>query len=230
MKIQIITGTLLVAGFSLIMAFILIDTEPAEETTETSEVAARILPMTTVEASDSLLAWKIGMMTYRNAPFSGVLMERYADGRVKSKTEYVNGKRHGIAMQWYPDGIVKEVRYYTAGAKVGVHTGWWPHGEVRFSYAFKDGVYHGDFREWYESGQPARAFYYQDGRETGAQKAWRENGKLYVNLVYKNGRRYGIAKQKPCFSIVDGRRLGVGDDQYTVFDNNTDDDSGMSDR
>ena len=228
MKTQIIIGLLLITGFVVISFLSPFGEVPEESSPKEVALDERIGPTDTVEAADSLLAWKVGMMVYQGRPFSGHIIERHDNNRIKTKTEYVNGKRHGVVMKWYPDGIVMDVRYYTRGAKVGVHTGWWPNGEIKFSYAFKEGLYHGGFREWYDTGQPSKAFYYQDGRETGAQKGWRENGKLYINLVYKNGRRYGIAKQKPCFSIVDGKRKGVGDERFGVFDRTTADDRWVS--
>ena len=228
MKTQIIKGTLLTTGFIILIALVSFGDVVEEQPTDTVGIEHQFIPTETVEAQDSLLVWQTGRRVYQGEPFSGNLIERYADSRVKARTDYVNGKRHGIFMQWYPDGIVKEVRYYTGGAKVAVHTGWWPDGEIKFSYAFKDGQYHGDLREWYNGGQPSKAFYYQDGRETGAQKAWRENGKLYINLVYKKGRRYGIAKQKACFAIVDGKRKGVGDERYDVVDSVSADDGRLS--
>lgn len=138
-----------------------------------------------IAASDSRLNFNNGILAYNAQPFSGVFVERYPDGRAKSKTVYRQGKKHGADWLWYPTGELYWKRNYQNGEKHGVHPGWWPHGQSKFLYHFVNGHDEGDAQEWYKNEHLAKSQHFALGVEVGEQQAWRENGKLYVNYVIK---------------------------------------------
>ena len=156
-----------------------------------------------LNASDSHLAFKNGYWYYHGNPFSGIIVERFADNSVYKKTNYKKGKEEGEQNVFYPGGRLCEKRKYHLGEKDGEHVGWWSNGNKRFEYHFANGVYNGDYREWYESGKPLKHIHYAEGIDDRG-KGWRENGKLYMNFTVKNGRRYGLNNSNLCYTVSNG--------------------------
>jgi antitoxin component YwqK of YwqJK toxin-antitoxin module len=166
--------------------------------------ASKNLSTREIAANDAGLSFLSDVLRYDSQPFSGVLVENFPNGQVKSKTEYRQGKKHGAEWMWYEDGKLYWERSYENGEKHGAHRGWWPNGRQKFLYRFENGTYEGEVLEWYDNGQLFRRLHYVKGEEAGEQKAWRENGKLYVNYVMKNGKRYGLFNSRLCYKIKDG--------------------------
>lgn len=110
----------------------------------------------------------------RGAAAFDTVEQRYADGHLQSRTQYLRGK------------------------KVGRFETWWPNGSQRSSVEYLDDVYHGEYRTWSKDGKAYELKHFYLGREAGLQQAWDENGELYLNYEVRNGRRYGMLNAKPC--------------------------------
>jgi antitoxin component YwqK of YwqJK toxin-antitoxin module len=167
------------------------------------------LPGQEVAATDALLRRAGGVLYHGEAPFSGLLVERYDDGARKRVTPYYQGRIHGLVRGWYPDGSPMEERLYRLGEKEGTHRGWWENGQRRFAYHFRNGRHEGRAREWFPNGISYRDFNYEDGKEAGPQRMWYEDGTLRANYVVKDGRRYGLIGAKPCTNPSAGPSQGV---------------------
>ena len=165
-----------------------------------------IIPAIQVYASNTDIDIKNGILYYKDTPYSGVYIVKFKNDSIKSKSQYLKGKKEGCTNKWYADGKKFEQRYYSNGHKVGVHTGWWNNGAKKFSYHFNDlGQYQGPLTEWYNNGQVFRKFNYVNGRENGAQKAWKANGNIKANYEVVNGERYGLIGLKKCFTVKKGQ-------------------------
>lgn len=158
------------------------------------------IPAVQVRAGDTALQWRNGLYYYRQLPFSGHVVERYANDMVQYDRSYRNGKEEGWHFSYYPGGALSEQRYYHAGEKDSVHTGWWPNGRLRFEYHFNNGLYHGDFKEWYATGQAYKQIHYTYGADDNG-RGWRENGKIYMSYITRNGRRYGLVNANLCYTL-----------------------------
>lgn len=143
---------------------------------------------------------KQGLLYYDGSLFSGYTFETYAEGVLKSRTRWVNGKRQGKSTKWYENGIIKEVRSYENNRKNGKHLGYYPDGTKRFEYHFLDSQYHGCYREWYPDGSPSALRFYKFGVEDGLQKMFEADGSIRANYVVKDGYRYGLVGSRNCIT------------------------------
>ncbi len=100
-----------------------------------------------VDSTDPTLRRAEGLLYLREAPFSGRLVERYADDSTKSVTPYVAGRRHGLARAWHASGQPMYERGYLEGLEEGFHRGWWEDGRLHFEYPYADGTLDGNARE-----------------------------------------------------------------------------------
>lgn len=142
-------------------------------------------------------------MFYNESPFEGQLVAKYVSGTVKSKIDYVDGKRHGCETQWYKNGAKLLERFYIKGFKTGVHRSWWESGHLKFEYHFNDkGEFHGLVKEWYKSEQIFRDFNYNQGKESGSQRLWKPDGTIKANYEVVNGERFGLIGLKKCYMVT----------------------------
>jgi len=159
-----------------------------------------------IDARDPRLSRDGPMLLVAGAPFSGVTVERDADGHVRARHEYRDGRADGIAREWYADGRLAAERSYASGLKVGVHRGWWPNGNPRFEYHFAGGEHEGIARTWYDNGQTSAEHRYVRGAESGRQRMWDSDGTLVANYEVRDGRRFGTIGAKPCVTAAhDGK-------------------------
>lgn len=156
-----------------------------------------------VSASNKNLVLDNGVLFYNASPFNGILMSNYDSGTIKTKVEYVAGKKDGSEIQWYENGRKLSERFYTKGFKVGTHRSWWENNNLKFEYYFNEkGEYHGEMKEWYQSGQLLRAFNYLNGKELGSQRLWKPDGSIKANYEVVNGERFGLIGLKKCYTVT----------------------------
>ena len=126
----------------------------------------------------------------------------YNKEKIKTRSEYLNGKKEGYYKGWYPDGNKQFERFYKNGQKVGKHIGWYKNNKKKFEIQFNNkGNYNGFVKEWYINGNLSSFFNYLDGKENGSQMMWQPNGKVIANYFTKNGERFGLIGLKKCYSI-----------------------------
>lgn len=152
-----------------------------------------------VDKNSSSLTLSEGVLQYQRLPYEGYVIEKYAQGGLKSQTPYRKGRKEGEEFKYYPEGQLYEWRKYRKGKKIGIHKGWWEDGMLRFEYQFnKEGNYQGNCKEWFKNGQLFRDFNFIDGQESGQQKMYNQDGSLRANYVIKNNRKYGLQGRKKC--------------------------------
>lgn len=157
----------------------------------------------TTRISDENLRLVNGVLIYNETPFSGVLLEHFTTETIKSRTEYLEGKKNGRVQRWYKDGSKLSERFYAEGFKVGIHKSWWPSGILKFEYHFNDkGEFHGVVKEWYQSGKLFQDFNYNEGKEEGKQRMWKPDGSIKANYEVINGERYGLIGLKKCYTVT----------------------------
>lgn len=145
-----------------------------------------------------------GVLFFEEIPFSGIVNEFYQNGTIKTKSEYIDGRRKGYFKGWYESGNKWFDRYYDAGLKVGKHVGWFDNnGNLKFEYYFNNqGGYDGSVKEWYENGKLAKHFNFKNGVEAGSQKMWKPNGNIRANFYTINSERHGLIGLKNCVSVM----------------------------
>lgn len=154
-------------------------------------------------SSDQAFEQRGDQLMYGDFPFSGYLDELYENGKIKSITGYLDGRRHDTAKTWYSNGKLKSMRYFTNGKKDGQHQGWWPNDSLKFEFNFEGGYHEGTQFSYYPDGQISHLRNYKDGHEDGTQRAWSTSGKLVSNYIIKDKKRYGFIGRKDCISVYE---------------------------
>jgi antitoxin component YwqK of YwqJK toxin-antitoxin module len=143
-----------------------------------------------------------GLVLYKDSVFSGMVVDRYSNGQLKSKKSFFEGKQEDLYLGFYPSGDSAFVRPYLNGKKHGIHKGWYANGQLKFKYNFVNGLSEGNHLDWYASGDMFKESNYENGQAFGTQKAWRMDGKLRSNYVIReDGRKYGLLGLKRCANI-----------------------------
>ena len=154
-----------------------------------------------IEASNTDLALKNGVLFYKDNPFTGRITEIDNVNGTKNISNYKTGLKEGLEFKYYDSNQLAESRNYHKGKKIGLHEGFYNNGQKKFSYQYESGVYHGSFKQWYASGQLLKDFNYVKGKEVGSQKMWNFDGTMRANYVVKNGERFGLIGLKKCYSV-----------------------------
>lgn len=145
----------------------------------------------------------LGLMLFKNQPFSGTSLRFYNEDVNAESIQYINGKRHGLYQKWFPDGTLSFEANYLDGLQHGKTRTWWKNGNLRSEAYYENGVANGIQKQWYKSGAKFKEMSIINGKEEGLQKAWRENGKIYNNYEAKNGRIFGLKRANLCYQLED---------------------------
>lgn len=161
-----------------------------------------VIPNIVKDKSDTNFTFKNGLLFFKDKLFSGVVNEYYTSSKIKSSSQYYQGKREGFYNGWHQNGTKWFERNYTNGFKTKTHLGWFDNGSLMFRYQFNNqGDYNGEIVEWYANKQKFKEFHFVDGVEDGSQKMWQPNGKIKANYVTKNGERFGVIGLKKCYTV-----------------------------
>jgi antitoxin component YwqK of YwqJK toxin-antitoxin module len=145
----------------------------------------------------------LGLVFYKDEPFTGVVITPYPNNQIEKSIHYLRGKKNGAYSKWYLDGQISYAANYFDGKKTGLSQTWWKNGQLRSQNNFDIGKAHGTQKQWYKSGALFKQLNYTHGKEEGMQKAWRENGKIYNNYEAKNGRFFGLKRATLCYELED---------------------------
>ncbi len=70
------------------------------------------------------LGYKKGIITKDDLPFSGCAIQHHADGTLKFRWNYVNGRLDGVVEEWYENGQRSTYKLYKAGLREGITKYW----------------------------------------------------------------------------------------------------------
>ena len=122
--------------------------------------------------------------------FSGVVADRWPDGRLKLLRSVVGGRSAGLWTEWYPSGVVRYLGQWlpNEGGGAAVGEGVWVYfhenGVVRYRETYRadraDGVSEG----WHANGRRAFEGEHRDGERVGRWRWWNEGGGLDSARVY----------------------------------------------
>ena len=92
-----------------------------------------------------------------------------------------------IREEKYPNGKVRSRVQYVENAKQGVETEFYENGNVKRTRLFEKGKLQGESKEFYESGKIKAELSYLNGAVDGTVKRYYENGNVQSVTLYKNG-------------------------------------------
>lgn len=175
----------------------------SSKTTVEPEIKPVVHVYDSVLKSNLTLKPNIGLVYYKEKPFSGISTAYYSNGTLAETISYHQGKKEGSYKKWFANGLLSFQSPYTNGKQHGTTYSWWSNGNLRSESNHNMGVVHGKQLQWYKSGARFKEFTIVNGREEGMQRAWRENGKIYNNYEAKNGRIFGLKRASLCFKLED---------------------------
>lgn len=186
----------------LVVLFLAISCDNSSDMVAEIESAIEI-PQRIVTKEDSLLLKdRQGKLHYEGRPYSGYIIEYFANKNIRSKKGFNNGLLEGNSILYFPNGNQESKRPYKNGEKHGEHFGWYKDGQMKFHYNFVKGLSEGNHKDWYPDGNLFKDFNYKKGKPFGAQKVWRKDGKIRANYVIReNGKKYGLSGLKRCAKI-----------------------------
>ncbi len=111
-------------------------------------------------------------------PFTGWLLDHYADGSPRCQSAVVDGRLHGESTGWFTNGVVELQEQFQAGLAEGTRTTWHPNGQKRSEGRLHEGRQEGRYQQWDESGRLVAEAEFSDGKPHGLSLAWHADGSL----------------------------------------------------
>ena len=111
------------------------------------------------------------------------------DLRVKSVTNYVDGKKHGIHIELNDRGQITLQCSYTNDILDGRWTKFRFGSRKEKEALYKMGKIDGFYREYHKNGKLMKAVEYTDGQMDGSFKQYNDEEKLVMEYVYKDGEK-----------------------------------------
>jgi antitoxin component YwqK of YwqJK toxin-antitoxin module len=123
-----------------------------------------------------------------SAPFTGIALETYPDGALKSRSAFSNGVLHGISEGWHTNGTLQVREHFVGGISHGVRTKWYASG-VKLSEAnVEHGKIEGLFRRWHENGKLAEEIPLKGNEPDGVSRSFYPGGALKSQVRLENGK------------------------------------------
>jgi len=119
--------------------------------------------------------------------FTGLLLDTYEDGAMKSRSSVSNGLLHGLSQGWHTNGQQQVEEHFVAGTSHGLRTKWHPNGQKLSEVTIANGKLEGMFRSWHENGQRAEEVDLKDGQPDGLSKSYFASGFLKSQVTLRKG-------------------------------------------
>jgi antitoxin component YwqK of YwqJK toxin-antitoxin module len=124
-----------------------------------------------------------------NAAVSGDWrIERYPDGRIKSRSAVSNGVLEGLSEGWHTNGVKQVEEYFHAGVSHGRRVKWYESGRKCSEAAIVNGKIEGVFRRWHENGVLAEEIPMANNRPEGLSRAYYPSGCLKAEATLRDGK------------------------------------------
>ena len=122
-----------------------------------------------------------------SAPFTGLVTDHFAGGRLKLRSAVVDGKLHGESAGWFTNGVPELREYFHRGLPHGPRTTWHANGQKRSEGRLEAGRQQGTYRQWHEAGLLAVEAEFTDGKPHGLSRAWYPSGCLKAEALMAHG-------------------------------------------
>ncbi len=157
-------------------------------------VAYLLLPVKKVALSKLEQRDGIYYLGTEDVAFSGVALEEYPSGSIKSSTRYEAGKPHGESLGYYENGQIQVREVFRDGVSHGTRTKWYTDGVKQSEGRIVGGEFDGLFSRWDEEGRLLMEVELKSGVPHGTSRSWYTGGALKSEVVMENGRE--ISRQE----------------------------------
>lgn len=147
-------------------------------------------PAKLLEVDRSTLALRDGAL-YRvgdTTPFTGLMVERYPDGTLKSRASISRGVLDGLTEGWHTNGQLQVREYFHRGLSDGTRVKWYANGAVESEAQIAAGKLEGTFRRWRPDGSLAEKVQLRDNLPDGISMAYYPSGFLKRRVQLEAGK------------------------------------------
>ena len=121
-------------------------------------------------------------------PFSGLMLERYSNGRLRSRSAVTNGLLCGLSEGWHTNGQLQVTEHFKAGVSHGRRTKYYANGLRQSEVDIVDGKLQGVFRRWHTNGVLAEKVELADNQPDGLSLAYFPGGSLKTRALLQGGK------------------------------------------
>ena len=143
---------------------------------------------TVPEAERSTLVLKEGRLHLGDGTFTGLMVEHYPGGVLKSRTAVSNGLLHGLSEGWFTNQVRQVSEHFVNGVAHGERVRWDEHGRKVAVAQIEEGKLEGTFRRWHANGQLAEEVPMKKGEAEGLARSWYTNGSLQAEVTLARGK------------------------------------------
>ncbi len=121
-------------------------------------------------------------------PFTGVIVDTYESGALKSRMAVSNGLLEGLSEGWFTNGQPQIQETFRAGVSHGLRTKWHDNGRKMSEALVVDGKIEGVFRRWSKDGSLSEEIQMKGGAANGIARAYHPDGSLRAQARLENDR------------------------------------------
>lgn len=133
--------------------------------------------------------WKITAAMKKDKSF-------YDQNAVCEEGRYVDNLKTGIWIEYYPNGVVRSRAPYVNGRPSGYCILYHENGHVSETGTWKNNHWMGEYRSYYETDTLQREMFFDSlGHRTGYARYCYPNGKTMIDCYYKNGKEDSIYRE-----------------------------------
>ena len=149
-----------------------------------STAAGETLP----EAERTELVLKEGRLHFGDGMFTGLMVEHYPGGVLKSRTAVSNGLLHGVSEGWFTNAVRQVAEHFVNGVSHGERLRWDEEGRQVAAAQIDQGKIVGQFRRWHANGQLAEEVTMKNGEPDGLARSWYASGSLQAEVQLVQGK------------------------------------------
>ncbi|MDX1951029.1 MAG: toxin-antitoxin system YwqK family antitoxin [Verrucomicrobiota bacterium] len=127
--------------------------------------------------------FKIGDSNY----FTGVMIEKFPDGQLKSRSSVSNGVLWGLSEGWHTNGQLQVRETFLDGKSEGLRSKWDFNGVKISEATIVGGKLNGLFRRWHTNGILADEVVMTNDQPNGLARAWYPSGAPKAEIQLANG-------------------------------------------
>ncbi len=117
-------------------------------------------------------------------PYSGIVFEKYENGKMGSEVHYKNGILDGLLTVWFENGNIAKEWNYSKGNPEGTYAEWYENGQKEQEGTNRNGKLEGLLTMWWENGQKKDERNYKNDDLSGIKTTWYENGQKESEGTY----------------------------------------------
>lgn len=140
------------------------------------------------ELERSALTLKEGRLHLGDGIFTGLMLEHYPDGGLKSRSAISNGLLHGLSEGWFTNQVRQVAEHFVNGVSHGERLRWDEQGRKLAAAQIVDGKIEGVFRRWHTNGVLSEEVTMKNGEAEGLSRSWYSSGSLQAEVRLAQGK------------------------------------------